>query len=154
MNPVAVEAAARRAQNQSAPAADLISSSAAPTGSVRIPCSMRSSTARGKRLNCGRSAIPSPRTLKWLQENHMISPEELGAIEAEVEAEIDEAVAFAENGTWEDVADSGEVRADGRGAGMNEQTGTPGTNRMTYREACRQAIRHALIDDPPHLPDG
>ena len=31
---------------------------------------------------------------------------------------------------------------------MNEQTGTPGTNRMTYREACRQAIRHALIDDP------
>lgn len=31
---------------------------------------------------------------------------------------------------------------------MNEQTGTPGANRMTYREACRQAIRHALIDDP------
>jgi pyruvate dehydrogenase E1 component beta subunit len=31
---------------------------------------------------------------------------------------------------------------------MNEQTGTIGTNRMTYREACRQAIRHALIDDP------
>ena len=31
---------------------------------------------------------------------------------------------------------------------MNEQTGTTGTNRMTYREACRQAIRHALIDDP------
>ena len=31
---------------------------------------------------------------------------------------------------------------------MNEQTGTAGSNRMTYREACRQAIRHALIDDP------
>lgn len=31
---------------------------------------------------------------------------------------------------------------------MNEQTGTIGINRMTYREACRQAIRHALIDDP------
>ena len=31
---------------------------------------------------------------------------------------------------------------------MNDQTGTPGTNRMTYREACRQAIRHALIGDP------
>jgi TPP-dependent pyruvate/acetoin dehydrogenase alpha subunit len=46
-----------------------------------------------------------PRTLKWLQENGMITPDELGAIEAEVDAEIDEAVAFAENGTWEDVAD-------------------------------------------------
>lgn len=31
---------------------------------------------------------------------------------------------------------------------MNDQTGTLGTNRMTYREACRQAIRHALLDDP------
>lgn len=31
---------------------------------------------------------------------------------------------------------------------MNAQTGTPGANRMTYREACRQAIRDALIADP------
>ncbi|CAG1013117.1 MAG: alpha-ketoacid dehydrogenase subunit beta [Rhizobiaceae bacterium] len=31
---------------------------------------------------------------------------------------------------------------------MNTQTGTPGANRMTYREACRQAIRDALIADP------
>ena len=31
---------------------------------------------------------------------------------------------------------------------MNEQAARAGTNRMTYREACQQAIREALIDDP------
>lgn len=48
---------------------------------------------------------PIQRTLKWLQENAMITPDELGAIEAEVDAEVEEAVAFAENGSWEDVSD-------------------------------------------------
>lgn len=31
---------------------------------------------------------------------------------------------------------------------MNESSAPPATNRMTYREACRQAIREALIADP------
>lgn len=31
---------------------------------------------------------------------------------------------------------------------MNEQAAGTGTNRMTYREACRQAVRDALVDDP------
>jgi len=39
----------------------------------------------------------------WLEANHMIHPEDLAGIEAEVSAEIAEAVAFAERGTWEPI---------------------------------------------------
>ena len=39
----------------------------------------------------------------WLQSNHMIHPEDVPRIEAEIDTEITEAVAFAEAGTWEPV---------------------------------------------------
>jgi TPP-dependent pyruvate/acetoin dehydrogenase alpha subunit len=39
----------------------------------------------------------------WLQANNMIHPEEGPRLEAEVDAEIAKAVAFAEAGTWEPV---------------------------------------------------
>ena len=41
----------------------------------------------------------------WLEANRMIHPSDLARIEAEVDAEIVEAVAFAEAGTWEPVED-------------------------------------------------
>ncbi len=41
----------------------------------------------------------------WLEENHMLSAQEYAAMESEVEREIDEAVAFAEAGSWEAVED-------------------------------------------------
>jgi len=40
---------------------------------------------------------------KWLMDARLMSEAELAAIEAEVDAEIEEAVAFAEAGTWESV---------------------------------------------------
>ena len=46
---------------------------------------------------------PIVRLRNWLETNHMIHPEELTRIEAEVDAEIAEAVAFAEAATWEPV---------------------------------------------------
>ncbi len=46
---------------------------------------------------------PIVRFQGWLQTNHMIHPEEVSRIEAEVDAEIAQAVAFAEAGTWEPV---------------------------------------------------
>jgi TPP-dependent pyruvate/acetoin dehydrogenase alpha subunit len=46
---------------------------------------------------------PIVRFQKWLEANHMIHPDEVTRIEAEVDAEIAEAVAFAEAGTWEPV---------------------------------------------------
>ena len=39
----------------------------------------------------------------WLEANHMIHPDEASRITAEIDAEIEEAVAFAEAGTWEPV---------------------------------------------------
>ena len=50
------------------------------------------------------AAKGADRTIPWLAEsNRMIHPAELAGIEAEVAAEIDEAIAFAEAGTWEPV---------------------------------------------------
>ena len=105
MNPVAVEAAARRA----------VESIRAGNGPYFLECRtyrFRPHSMFDAQLYRTREEIerwkerdPIPRTLKWLQDNHMVTPDELGAIEAEVEAEIDEAVAFAENGTLEDVGD-------------------------------------------------
>ena len=46
---------------------------------------------------------PIVRFQGWLEANHMIHPEDLAGIEAEVSAEIAEAVAFAERGTWEPI---------------------------------------------------
>ena len=47
---------------------------------------------------------PITRFQGWLQANHMIHPEDVSGIEARVDAEIAEAVAFAEAGAWEPVA--------------------------------------------------
>jgi pyruvate dehydrogenase E1 component alpha subunit len=46
---------------------------------------------------------PIVRFQGWLQANHMVHAEEAARIEAEADAEIAEAVAFAEAGTWEPV---------------------------------------------------
>jgi TPP-dependent pyruvate/acetoin dehydrogenase alpha subunit len=46
---------------------------------------------------------PIVRFRNWLETNHMIHPDELTRIEEEVDAEIAEAVTFAEAGTWEPV---------------------------------------------------
>jgi len=46
---------------------------------------------------------PIVRFKEWLQTNHMIHPDEVSRIEAEVDAEIAAAVAFAEAGTWEPI---------------------------------------------------
>jgi TPP-dependent pyruvate/acetoin dehydrogenase alpha subunit len=56
----------------------------------------------------------------WLEANHLIHPEDLARMESEVAAEIAEAVAFSEAGTWEPV----------------EQL-----TRFTYAEAATQADR-------------
>ena len=46
---------------------------------------------------------PIVRFQGWLEANHMTHPGDLPRIEVEVDAEITEAVAFAEAGTWEPV---------------------------------------------------
>jgi len=46
---------------------------------------------------------PIVRFQDWLQANNMIHPDDVARINAEIAAEIDEAVAFSEAGTWEPV---------------------------------------------------
>ena len=46
---------------------------------------------------------PIGRFQGWLQSNHMVHPEEVAGIEHEIDAQIAEAVAFAEAGTWEPI---------------------------------------------------
>jgi TPP-dependent pyruvate/acetoin dehydrogenase alpha subunit len=46
---------------------------------------------------------PIVRFQGWLEANHMIHPDEVTKIDAEVAAEVDAAVAFAEAATWEPV---------------------------------------------------
>jgi pyruvate dehydrogenase E1 component alpha subunit/2-oxoisovalerate dehydrogenase E1 component len=48
---------------------------------------------------------PIRRMQVWLEENHMLSTEELQSIEGKVDLEIDAAVAFAEAGRWETIED-------------------------------------------------
>ena len=46
---------------------------------------------------------PIVRFQGWLEANHMIHADDVSRIEAEIDAEIGEAIAFAEAGTWEPV---------------------------------------------------
>ncbi len=46
---------------------------------------------------------PIVRFQGWLETNHMIHPEDLPRMEAEIDAEIADAITFAEAGTWEPV---------------------------------------------------
>jgi TPP-dependent pyruvate/acetoin dehydrogenase alpha subunit len=50
-----------------------------------------------------RTKEPIARFQGWLEANHMVHPEELQRMEVEIDAEINEAVAFSEAGTWEPV---------------------------------------------------
>src|SRR3974390_777194 len=63
---------------------------------------------------------PITRFQGWLEANHMIHPQDLARMEAEIADEVAAAVAFAEAGTWEPV----------------EQL-----TRFTYAEAAAQADR-------------
>ena len=90
---------------------------------------------------------PIVRFQGWLLENGLIHEEEIETIEAEVRSEIDEAIAFAEAGTWEAVAD-----LERHVLGHQPSPPTPAkpsgeTVEITYREAVRQAIREAMLSD-------
>jgi TPP-dependent pyruvate/acetoin dehydrogenase alpha subunit len=56
-------------------------------------------------IEAWRKKEPIVRFQGWLETNHMIHPDDVARMEAEVAAEVAEAVAFAEAGTWEPVAD-------------------------------------------------
>jgi pyruvate dehydrogenase E1 component alpha subunit len=103
MDVVAVEAAARRAVHA-------VRESGKPyflecrTYRLRAHSMFDAQLYRDKaEVEAWRKKEPIVRLKAWLLESHMIHPEEVTRIEAEVDAEVAEAVAFAEGGTWEPV---------------------------------------------------
>jgi pyruvate dehydrogenase E1 component alpha subunit len=103
MDVVAVEAAARRAVH-------VVRESRKPyflecrTYRLRAHSMFDAQLYREKtEVETWRPREPIVRFQGWLQSNHMVHPEEVSRIEAEIDAEIAEAVAFAEAGTWEPV---------------------------------------------------
>lgn len=103
MNPVIVEAAARRAM-------DSIRNGNGPyflecrTYRYRAHSMFDAQLYRTKEeVELWKERDPIARTQAWLTETHMLSAAELAAIEAAVEGEIEDAVTFAEAGTLEPV---------------------------------------------------
>jgi pyruvate dehydrogenase E1 component alpha subunit len=105
MNPVAVEIAAQKA-------VESIRSGNGPyflecrTYRFRAHSMFDSQQYRTKEeVEQWRERDPLSHMQKWLLDAHLLSQDELAAMEAEVDAEIAEAVSFAESGTWESVED-------------------------------------------------
>ncbi|MCC6780716.1 MAG: pyruvate dehydrogenase (acetyl-transferring) E1 component subunit alpha [Hyphomicrobiales bacterium] len=101
MDIVAVEAAARRA-------VQAIRAGAKPyflecrTYRLRAHSMFDAQLYRDKtEVEDWRKKEPILRFQTWLEANHMIHPDDLAHLEAEVAAEIADAVAFAEQGAWE-----------------------------------------------------
>lgn len=105
MNPIAVEAAVRRA----------VGSIRAGEGPWLLECRAYRFRAHSmfdaqlyrtkEEVALWKERDPIPRMQAWLEESHLLSAGEMSEIEADVDAEIDAAVAFAEAGTWEKVED-------------------------------------------------
>lgn len=90
---------------------------------------------------------PITRFRGWLEENGMIHADDVAAIEAAVKAEIDEAVAFAEAGTWEPLEELTEhVYSSARPPAPVAEPPS-GSVETTYREAVKQGIVDALERD-------
>ena len=103
MDVVAVEAAARRAVHA-------VRESGKPyflecrTYRLRAHSMFDAQLYRDKtEVETWRHKEPIVRFQGWLEANHMIHPDDLARMEAEVAAEIAQAVAFAEAAAWEPV---------------------------------------------------
>ena len=108
----------------------------------------------GARSRHGSSATRSSGCAPGWPDNHLLTDGDAARIEADVAAEIDDAVAFAEAGTLEPVEDLERFVLMDAVVQERAELRMTAAVRMTYREACRQAIRDALLADPRMLPDG
>ncbi len=90
---------------------------------------------------------PIVRFKGWLLENRLINESDVAEIEARADAEIAEAVAFAEAGTWEPVADLARHVLGEPAPPPDAVTPSGQTTETTYREAVKQAIRDAMNRD-------
>jgi 2-oxoisovalerate dehydrogenase E1 component len=95
-----------------------------------------------------RKRDPVERFQGWLVENNLVHPEEIAAIEAEVEHEVANAAAAAEQAPWEPAADLlRHVVATSRPAPPPPAAPAEATVETSYREAVKAAITDAMIRD-------
>jgi 2-oxoisovalerate dehydrogenase E1 component len=95
-----------------------------------------------------RAKGPIVRFQGWLLENGLVHEDDVRRIETEVQAEIAEAVAFAEAGPWEPVADlTRHVTAEVRPSSPEPPAPATDTVETTYREVVKAAITEALLRD-------
>ena len=95
-----------------------------------------------------RKKDPIPRFQNWLLECGLIHEEEIAEIEAEVEKQLSNAVAAAEQAPWEPVEDLERHLVSDTRPGPPELPEPDGeTVETTYREAVRAAITEAMIAD-------
>lgn len=94
-----------------------------------------------------RTRGPILRFRDWLLDNGLLHAEEVAAIEARIEAEIAEAVAFAEAGAWEPVEDLGTHVLGAAPPAPAPAAPSGETVEITYREAMRAALRTAMQAD-------
>jgi pyruvate dehydrogenase E1 component beta subunit/2-oxoisovalerate dehydrogenase E1 component len=91
---------------------------------------------------------PIVRFKAWALESGLAHEDDVARIEAEADKEIDEAVAFAEAGTWEQVEDLAlHVTASQRPAPPEIRPSATPKVETTYREAVRAALCEALDRD-------
>lgn len=94
-----------------------------------------------------RKHSPIVRFQRWLLDNNLLHQTEIDAIEAEVEAQVKNAVAAAEQAPVEAAEDlCRHVVAENRPAPPEPATPAPMID-STYRDCCRQAINDALLRD-------
>ncbi len=147
MNVVEVEAAARRARS-------LIRETGRPvfldcrTYRFRAHSMFDAQLYRDKaEVESWRAKGPIVRFQGWLTENGLVREAEIAAIEDRVSAEIAEAVAFAEAGTWEPVESLPAHVLGPQPAPPPSAAPSGETAETTYREAVKQAIRDAMLRD-------
>jgi pyruvate dehydrogenase E1 component alpha subunit len=90
---------------------------------------------------------PIVRFRSWLLDNHLLRQGDIDAIERTIDAEIAEAVDFAEAGTWEPLETLGEHLLGSEPEPPEISAPSGEMIEMTYREAIRQAIRDAMSRD-------
>ncbi|HBG98752.1 MAG TPA: pyruvate dehydrogenase (acetyl-transferring) E1 component subunit alpha [Rhodobacteraceae bacterium] len=83
----------------------------------------------------------------WLLQNGLIHEADVAELERKADAEIAEAVAFAEAGTWEPLEDLGKHVLGPQPDPPTAPAPSGETVETTYREAVREAIRDAMIRD-------
>lgn len=94
-----------------------------------------------------RKRSPITRFQSWLLDNGLMHPEEVEAIEAEVEAQLRNAVAACDQAPWEPVEDlTRHVVAETRPA-PPEPVASDTLADSTYRDCCRAAITEAMLRD-------